>query len=139
MLAGGVAALQPELELFRAAAGARGLDLAGEPQLVELGYSAYLLASLVDGWPTTLAVLYGAEKAYVDAWTAVRARASTDSPYWSFIDSRSSPAFGQWVDRIAALVDDICEADRPAAHRAFRRVVRFERALWDAVHAPGAN
>ncbi|MDQ1702689.1 MAG: formylaminopyrimidine deformylase / aminopyrimidine aminohydrolase, partial [Frankiaceae bacterium] len=135
-LAGSIAALQPELELFRAAARERGLDLDAEPQLTELGYSSYLLSSLLDGWPTALAVLYGAEKAYVDAWTAVRAQASTESAYWSFIDNWSSARFGEWVEGVGRLVDGIPAAGRPAAHLAFRRVVRFERAFWDAVHEP---
>jgi len=136
LLAGSLTALQPELELFRTAAAARGLDLEAEPGLTELGYSSYLLASLADGWSTALAVLYGAEKAYVDAWTAVRERAAAASPYWSFIDNWSSAAFGSWVGDVAALVDRIPPTERGGAHRAFRRVVRFERAFWNAVHAP---
>jgi len=125
--------LQAELQLFRDAAAARGLDLDSEPGIVELGYSSYLMASLADGWHVAVTVLYGAEKAYVDAWTTVRAQASADSPYWSFIDNWSSAAFNDWVAAVAALVDRIPVADHAAARVAFARVVRFELAFWDAV------
>jgi thiaminase len=133
LLGGSVTVLEPELQLFRDAARERGLDLDTEPPLIELGYSSYLLASLSDGWPTALAVLYGAEKAYVDAWTAVRVRAAADSPYWSFIDNWSSPAFNAWVDDVAALVDALPADQHDAAARAFRTVVRFEKAFWDSI------
>ena len=139
LLGGSLAPLQAELDLFRAAAADRGLDLDVEPGLTELGYSSYLLSCLLDGWPTALAVLYGAEKAYGDAWAAVRAQAATDSPYWSFIDNWSSPAFGSWVEAIAGLVDELPGPSRAAAQVAFRRVVLFERAFWDAVHEAPAD
>ena len=92
LLAGAQVPLQAELDLFRAEAEKRGLDLAGEPSPTTLGYTSFLLASAEDGWPVALAVLYGAERAYFEAWSLVRARAETSSPYWSFIDNWSSPA-----------------------------------------------
>jgi thiaminase/transcriptional activator TenA len=131
VLAGGLGALQGELDLFRAEAASRRLDLATEPGPTTLGYTSYLLASPTDGWPTAVTVLYGAEKAYFDAWSAVRA-ASADvasSPYAGFIENWSSPAFGQWVDEVAALVDQLPSAD----HATFDRVARFELRFWDAV------
>ena len=73
VLAAGLPALQAELDLFRREAATRGLDLDAEPGPVALGYTAFLRASLQDGYAVALAVLYGAEKAYFDAWSAVRA------------------------------------------------------------------
>lgn len=129
VLAGGLGPLQAELDLFRAEAARRGLDLTTEPGPTTLGYTSYLLASVDDGWPVALTVLYGAEKAYFDAWSAVRARAETSSPYWAFIDNWSSPAFGAWVDDLAALLP--AGGVEPVT---FERVVRFELRFWDAVH-----
>ena len=129
VLAAGLGALQAELDLFRSEAVARDLDLDGEPSLTTLGYTAYLLASPADGWATALTVLFGAEKAYFDAWSAVRTRTEPDRPYWRFVDNWSSTAFGTWVDEIATLVDELPEPD----HTTFRRVVRFELAFWDDV------
>ena len=136
VLAGGLGALQAELDLFRVEAAERGLDLDGdEPSLTTLGYTAYLLASAADGWPTALTVLFGAEKAYFDAWSAVRAQTDPSSPYWRFVDNWSAPAFGAWVDEVASLVDELGKPD----HRTFARVVRFELAFWDDVAAASTD
>jgi formylaminopyrimidine deformylase / aminopyrimidine aminohydrolase len=129
VMVGGLGALQGELDLFRAEAEARRLDLDEEPSLTTLGYTSYLLAAPADGWPTALTVLFGAEKAYFDAWSAVRRATDPTSPYWRFVDNWSSPAFGSWVDAVGGLVDALPHAD----HGTFDRVVRFELAFWDAV------
>jgi thiaminase/transcriptional activator TenA len=129
LLAGGLGALQLELDLFRGEAARRGLQLDAEPSLVTLGYTSFLLASPAGGWATALTALFGAEKAYFDAWSTVRASADRSSPYWTFVDNWSSPAFGAWVDGVASLVDELPGPD----HRTFGRVVRFELAFWDDV------
>jgi formylaminopyrimidine deformylase / aminopyrimidine aminohydrolase len=134
VLAAGIPALQGELDLFRREAAARGLDLAAEPGPVVLGYTAFLRASLQDGYPVALAVLYGAEKAYFDAWSVVRAGASRDSDYWSFIDNWSSPAFAGWVAALAGLLDAVApQGPSDAMRQAFDRVVRYELRFWTAV------
>ena len=133
VLAGGLAALVPELAMFEREAVARGLRLDAEPSLVNLGYSSYLLASVTEGWPVGITVLYGVEKAYYDAWAAVRDRTAPKSPYAEFIRNWSSPAFAAYVDRLAALVDR--EPLTRESERAFGRVVRFELAFWDQVHS----
>lgn len=136
LLAGGLAALTPELELFRGAARKRGLDLDAEPCPTGLGYTAFVRAAPADGFPTALTVLYGAERAYLDAWAAVREHAAADTPYGAFIDNWSSPAFAGYVTAIAELLDRVVGHRVDAtAQRAFRRVVRFELRFWDAVHA----
>jgi formylaminopyrimidine deformylase / aminopyrimidine aminohydrolase len=135
VLAAGLGALQAELDLFRREAVARGLDLTAEPGPIALGYTAFLRSSLQDGYPVALAVLYGAEKAYFDAWSAVRATASRHSDYWAFVDNWSSPAFAHWVASIAGLLDAVApDGPTPAMRRAFDRVVRFELRFWSAVY-----
>jgi thiaminase/transcriptional activator TenA len=135
-IAAGLGALQTELDLFRREAATRGLDLDVEPGPTVIGYTAFLRASLQDGYPVALTVLYGAEKAYLDAWSAVRATASRDSDYWRFVDNWSSPAFAGWVASIAGLLDAVAPAGPTTAMRAsFDRVVRFELRFWSAVHA----
>ena len=136
VLAAGLGALQAELDLFRREAAARGLDLSAEPGPVVLGYTAFLRASLQDGYAVALAVLYGAEKAYFDAWSAVRAGASRDSDYWPFVENWSSAAFANWVASLAGLLDAAVPGvpARPM-RQAFDRVVRFELRFWSAVHS----
>lgn len=135
LLASGLAELTPELVLFRAAAAERGLDLDTEPGPTGLGYACYLLASLEDGFRSGLVVLYGAERAYADAWTAVRERAVADSPYRSFIENWSAPAFTDYVAELGTLLHRVTDgrAAEPE-RRAFRRTVRLELRFWDAVY-----
>ncbi|ONI68232.1 transcriptional regulator [Kribbella sp. ALI-6-A] len=132
VLANGIAALVPELALFEKAAAERGLDLAVEPSLLNVGYSAYLLSTVREGWPVAITVLYAVEKAYYDAWASVRDRTGPETPYAGFIANWSSPEFAAYVDQLAALVDR--EPLTPAMELGFDRVVRFELAFWDLVH-----
>lgn len=136
LLAGGLAALTPELALFRSYARERSLDLDAEPCPTNLGYTAFVRAAPRDGFTVGLTVLYGAERAYLDAWRAVREQAAHGSPYAAFIDNWSSPAFAGYVQDIAALLDRVAApGSDPSVQRAFHRVVRFELRFWDAVHA----
>lgn len=132
VLAGGVAALVPELALFEKAAAGRGLDLAVEPSLLNVGYSSYLLSTVREGWPVAITVLYAVEKAYYDAWASVRDTTGPDTRYAGFIANWSSPEFAAYVEQLAALVDR--EVLTEAMELGFDRVVRFELAFWDLVH-----
>jgi len=136
VLAAGMGPLQAELELFRREAGTRRVDLDAEPLPTALGYTSYLQASLADGYQTAITVLYGAEKAYYDAWVAVRATARKSSLYWPFIDNWSSDAFAGWVAAVARLLDASAPAGpTPGMCVAFDRVVRLELRFWDAVYS----
>ncbi len=131
VLCGGITALTPELGLFRTQLAERGLSPDHyEPDAVCVGYTAYLLASLYDGYEVALAVLFGVEKAYLDAWTAVRGRA-VNSPYREFIDNWSAPVFASYVDSLGDLLGG--DAPTRAQQRAFACVVRFELQFWDSV------
>ena len=135
VLAAGLGPLQAELDLFGREAAARGLELGTEPGPTTLGYISYLQASLQDGYAVALTVLYGAEKAYYDAWSAVRATASRTSDYWPFVENWSSDSFAGWVAAVARLLDAAAPgAPTPAMATAFDRVVRFELHFWTAVH-----
>jgi thiaminase len=138
LLAGALAPLGEELDQFRAWAADRRLDLDGEPGPVTLGYTSYLVALPADGWPPAVAALFGAEKAYLDAWSAVRRSVPASSPYRDFVDNWSSDAFRTWVDDVAALLDRTVPQPGPTVTLAFGRVVRFELRFWDAVHAGDA-
>lgn len=75
-------------------------------------------------------MLFGVEKAYLDAWTAVRGRA-VSSPYLEFIDNWSAPTFASYVDSLGDLLGG--DAPTRAQQRAFACVVRFELQFWDSV------
>ena len=135
VLTGAQVPLAAELELFADEARRRDLDLDTEPGPTTLGYTSFIRASLQDGYDVALTVLYGAEKAYFDAWRAVRETADRASPYRPFIENWSSDDFGAWVDDVAKLLD-AAAPDGPTTpmSRAFGRVVRFELRFWDAVY-----
>jgi thiaminase len=132
LVAGSLAPLTSELELFRAWAEDRRLDLDAEPGPIALGYTSYLLAIPSDGWAHAITALFGAEKAYFDAWSTVRPSADTTRPSWAFVDNWSSPEFGAWVDAVGALLDRTVPDPEPV-RSTFERVVRFEVRFWDAV------
>ncbi len=132
VLADGIAALVPELALFEKAAAERGLDLTGEPSLLNVGYSSYLLSTVREGWPVAITVLYAVEKAYYDAWASVRDTTGPDTQYAGFIANWSSPEFAAYVEQLAALVDR--EDLTRAMQLGVDRVARFEIAFWDLVH-----
>lgn len=133
VLAGGIAALTPELTLFREELARRGLDPAAHtPSLGCASYTGFMLASLHDGYEVASAVLYGVEKAYLDAWTTVRERAAAaGSRYREFIDNWAAEPFAAYVADLGTLLggDHPTEAQRVA----FGRVAAFEVQFWDAL------
>jgi thiaminase len=135
VLGGAFAPLQELLDEFRQEAAARGLDLDDEPGPVTLGYTSYLLSTLHDGYEVAATALYAAEKAHLDAWSTVRGRTRAGSPYWTFIESWTSPGYSAWVEALDALLGRAAvDAPTGAMYSAFGRVVRFELDFWDAVH-----
>lgn len=135
VLAGGLAALTPELALFRRELAARGLpaatDAAAAPSPVCLAYTSFLRAAPLDGYAVALAVLHGVEHAYLDVWRSVRAEAvAAASPYRAFVENWSSDGFAGYVAELARLLGD---AEPTAAqHQAQARVAALELAFWDA-------
>lgn len=135
VLRGGLAALTGELTLFRDELARRGLDPeAHVPSLTCVGYTSWMLGSLADGWGVALAVLHAVERAYLDAWTAVRGRA-VGQRYAEFVHNWSSPEFAAWVAQLAGLLGD--GAPTAAQQHAHDRVTEWEHAFWDDVHANG--
>ncbi|GAB2933325.1 thiaminase II [Rhodococcus aerolatus] len=135
VLAGGLAALTPELALFRRELAARGLpavtDDAADPSPVCLAYTSYLRAAPLDGYPVALAVLHAVEHAYLDVWRSVRAEAAAaGSPYLAFVANWSSDGFAGYVAELARLLGD--GAPTAGQLRAQARVAALELAFWDA-------
>ncbi|MGW0175603.1 thiaminase II/PqqC family protein [Rhodococcus sp. NPDC003322] len=133
VIAGGIAALTSELDLFRAELERRGLDRHGHrPSDGCIAYTSFMLASLHDGYDVASVVLYGIEKAYLDAWTTVRQRAAdAESRYREFIDNWSAAPFATYVEDLGALLGEGEPTD--AQRTAFGRVAVFEEQFWDAL------
>jgi len=129
-------AFRNELRIFEDYARAHDLPLAVEPTPVCLGYTSYLLATAATGsLAEALTVLWGAEKAYYDAWSTVRQQLGSAEPYARWIENWTSPQFAAWVDWIQQqLARWISESERAAIRTAFLRTVRYEYLFWDMVY-----
>lgn len=129
-------AFRNELTIFEDYARQRGLQLEVEPTPVCLGYTSFLLATAATGsLGETLAVLWGAEKAYYDAWSTVRQALGLAEPYARWIENWTSPQFAAWVDWLGAqLVRWSGSAEYPALRRAFLATARYEYLFWDMVY-----
>jgi thiaminase/transcriptional activator TenA len=127
--------LVAEAARFAEAAAARGLPAEVEPWPVTLGYTSFLLASAHDGLLDGLAVLYAAERAYLDTWTSVLDAGVGSSPYRDWIDNWTSPGFRGFVADLGAELDRLAgEPPPPLAERlgtAFARAAAFELAFWE--------
>ncbi len=129
-------AFRNELAIFEDYARTHDLSLAVEPTPVCLGYASYLLATAATGsLAEALTVLWGAEKAYYDAWATVRQTLGLAEPYARWIENWTSPQFAAWVDWLGQqLLRYASEADRPAVRAAFLATARYEYLFWDMVY-----
>ncbi len=129
-------AFRNELTIFRDYARERNLSLDIEPTPVCLGYGAFLLATATTGsLAESLAVLWGAEKAYYDAWSTVRRELGLAEPYARWIENWTSPPFAAWVDWVGTQLERFTTpADEEAVRRAFLRTARYEYVFWDMVY-----
>ncbi len=129
------AALAHEAATFAAEAQRLGFPADAEPWPICLGYTSYLLEAARDGLLEGLTALLGAERAYLDTWTAVRASSQPDSPYHAWIQNWTSEEFRAFVGELGRLLDELAGAPPPAlASRLqlrFARVARFELAFWE--------
>lgn len=139
-LAQAIAALHVELDLFRERARAAGVDLDDvEPAFIAHAYVQFLLAT---GWRASyaeaFAVLYGAEKAYHDAWTGVRAGIDPASPWIAFVDNWSSETFRAYVAWLEAELDRLAARvgadERARMARLFETTVKYEIAFWELAY-----
>jgi formylaminopyrimidine deformylase / aminopyrimidine aminohydrolase len=107
------------------------VDVSGEPEPTTVGLAAYLQAQLTRGFALSLAGLYAAERAYFDAWSAVRPQADRSTPYWPLIDDWSNPSYEIWLATLGRLVDTTTPT--PELLRTFDRVIRLELLFLDAL------
>jgi thiaminase/transcriptional activator TenA len=133
-LEGGLAALEPELQLFRDHAARRGITLDVTPSDICAGYLEFLRGSFDRSYAHALVAYYGCERVYLEAWTSVRERAD-GGRYDDWVRNWSSAAFRGYVDLLGGFVDAAVAASDPpieeGATKVFADVVDFEIAFWD--------
>ena len=134
-----VGALDSEIQLFRDHAQARGLSLDVLPAPICQGYSSFAFQTAAFGDFLDLwSVIYGAEKAYFDTWSAVKEQSPPGSPYARWIGNWTSPAFADFVGWIERTLDRLAagqpDAARDRARRVFLTSARFEYLFWDMAY-----
>ncbi|NJP05877.1 MAG: hypothetical protein HC837_09770 [Chloroflexaceae bacterium] len=136
MLGQSIVGFNSELELFRQQATECGVDLTNEPTPTCHAFTQFLMATAYDRpFEVGFTVLYGGEKAYMDAWQHVKAQQQGVSPWQPFIDNWSSAAFQGYVDWIATTLDALA-AEKPEhvlreMEQHFLYTARYELLFWD--------
>jgi thiaminase len=135
VIAAGLGPNKTDIERIREAAIRHGFDLDVEPGPSTIGFAGYLQSLLQRGYEAALAGLYAAQKVYLDGWRSVRDHTNQSTPYWPFVDTWSSPAFGDWIGGLCQLVD-AAAPDGPTSPMvlSFDRVARFELQFWTAIY-----
>jgi len=135
MLGNSIVAFNNELELFRQQATERGVDLTVEASPTCHAFSQFLMATAYDRpFEVGFTVLYGGEKAYLDAWQQVKTHQQGVSPWQPFIDNWAGEAFQSYVDWITATLDELT-ADKPEhdlreMEHHFLYTARYELLFW---------
>jgi thiaminase len=124
-----------EAEAFAGTAAEHGFALEVEPWPVCLGYTSYLRCAAYDGVLEGLTVLYAAERAYLDTWTAVAKLSPADSAYHAWIQNWSGQAFRAFVSTLGRGLDELTGTPSPALTGrlgvVFTGAARFELAFWE--------
>lgn len=136
-LAAVIGALQRELELFRDRAEAVGVNMDDlTPSFTTHAYIQFLMATgAYASYSEAYTVLYAAEKAYLDSWSAVRMGLPRDSKWFPFVENWSGEAFQQYVAALEHTLDGLAEAvgaaERTSMSRFFELTTRYEIAFWE--------
>ena len=126
---------QAVLDLLIATAERSSVALDVEPGPFTLGLSSYLRALLAQGYEVCLAALYGAERVYYDAWSAVAPQSSRSTPYWPLIQLLCSEDAADNLSSLGGLLDDATpHGPTPAMVEAIEMIVRFELLFWSEVY-----
>jgi formylaminopyrimidine deformylase / aminopyrimidine aminohydrolase len=139
-LAAAIPALDSELSLFREMAKEQNVQLEEAITPTCHAYLQFLLATAHSAsFEEGFTLLYGAEKAYFDCWSAVRRNMSVTSPWESFIDRWSNDAFAQWVAWLERELDQLAETTSPLLRDkmkdTFLTATRYELLFWNmALH-----
>ena len=135
-LSGAISALDSELALFCEMAGEQHVQLEEKVTPTCHAYLQFLIATAHSAsFEEGFALLYGAEKAYFDCWSAVRRNLSAPSPWEAFIDRWSNPDFAEWVAWLERELDRLAEAASPLLRERMKEIfltaARYEILFWD--------
>jgi thiaminase/transcriptional activator TenA len=135
-LESGLAALRPELDLFRDFARREEIDLAVAAFAPCNEYVESLRSTIADGYAPALTAYYACERSYLEAWTNVRDRTGSGGAYGEWIENWSSGPFRAYVDWLGSRLDEqalgLADDAQQTLRDVFRRTVELEVRFWDA-------
>ncbi len=124
-LAGGLVALDKELDWFESHAGRFQVDLDIPPHPACRRYTDFLLrCAYTKVYPVLIAILFGVEASYLAAWSAF----APAGRYGEFIARWSSADFAAYVEALGGLAD---RHPHEAAQQHFNEVLMHEREFWE--------
>lgn len=148
-LAGVIAALEKELQLFEERAAAVGVTLRGTPAaFTNHAYIQFLMATAYRAsYAEAYTVLYAAEKAYHDSWKVVRAGLDRESKWHPLVENWAGDAFAQYVGylegELNALAEQAGADERTRMGEYFELTTKYEIAFWEMAATgedwPGCN
>ena len=129
--------LDQELGLFRKNAERHGVELAHvEPAPTCHSYLQFLMnAAYNSTFEEGFAVLYSAEKIYLDSWMTVKNNLQGKSPWQEFIENWTSQGFQTYVDWLGVTLDELVagkpENDLQKIEKLFVLTARYEFMFWE--------
>ena len=134
-LESGLAALGPELDLFRDFARRESISLQVTPSDTCRAYVDWLRANVAAGYAHALTAYYACERSYFEAWTNVRHHGLPGGRYDEWITNWTSEPFRTYVEWLGSRLDEQAVALPDEAQQAlrdvFRHAVELEIAFWD--------
>lgn len=135
------AALQAELRLFERMAAEQGVsfeNLRMSPTCH--AYTQFMLATAYSAsFEEGFALLYGAEKAYLDSWSLVRRELKIASRWQAFIEKWSDEGFQRWIQWLEVTLDALAAEASPGLREKMAEVFfltgQYEVLFWNmALH-----
>jgi thiaminase/transcriptional activator TenA len=123
VLAGGLVALESELNWFEAQVARRGLVLDGPRHPATQAYREELERLLSEPFEVGITALWALEQAYLEAW---RGAAPGSTEHREFVEHWTMPNFATYVTGL-----EVHSSDSPLAEAAWLRIVRLEHDFWD--------
>ena len=129
VLAGGLVALESELNWFEAQGARRGLVLDGPRHPTTQAYREELERLLAEPFEVGMTALWAVEQAYLEAW---RGAAPGSTEYREFVEHWTVSSFAIYVSGL-----EVHASDLPLAEAAWLRIVRLEHEFWDMALGSG--
>ncbi|MEM4408977.1 MAG: hypothetical protein QXI19_09570 [Candidatus Caldarchaeum sp.] len=139
VLVDSLGALKRELSMFEGYARERSFSLDAEPSKICSAYTDFLVASAISkSFEEAFAVLWCAEKAYLDSWMTVKRLANNQNPYLIFIDNWTGNAMRSYVTWLQETLERLTtgkqEREITAIENSFVLAANYELMFWDTAY-----